>query len=175
MFIFLECQVLRNIKRYICIVIKENRLYIEWNLLEKSVKRLFCCTVSILQVYLTYLCSLTFWALEHIFLEKEFLKIISFFLNPFSLTTFHAYVDRNQSNMCFCFITKHVTTIVACRLSKREIQYFRNTQNIKKWSDFFYTKIDGHKLNILNSYYTVGPIKLWRRRPKFEFVSCLLD
>ena len=32
------------------------RIYIlEWNLLEKSVKRPFCCTVSILQVYFTYL------------------------------------------------------------------------------------------------------------------------
>ena len=30
-------------------VFKEKRLYIEWNLLEKSVKRPFCCTVSILQ------------------------------------------------------------------------------------------------------------------------------
>ena len=39
---------------------KENRLYIEWNLLEKSVKRPFCCNVSILQVYFTYLCCITF-------------------------------------------------------------------------------------------------------------------
>ena len=28
---------------------------LEWNLIEKSVKRPFCCTVSILQVYFTYL------------------------------------------------------------------------------------------------------------------------
>ena len=27
---------------------------LEWNLLEKSVKRPFCCTVSILQVYFTF-------------------------------------------------------------------------------------------------------------------------
>jgi len=27
---------------------------LEWNLLEKSVKRPLCCTVSILQVYFTY-------------------------------------------------------------------------------------------------------------------------
>jgi len=47
---------------------------LEWNLLEKSVKRPFCCTVSILQVYFTYLCYITFWALEHYF--KENLKII---------------------------------------------------------------------------------------------------
>ena len=32
-----------------CTQTKENRLYIEWNLLEKSVKRPLCCTVSILQ------------------------------------------------------------------------------------------------------------------------------
>ena len=47
---------------------------LEWNLLEKSVKRPFCCTVSILQVYFTYLCYLTFWALEHHFIEN--LKLI---------------------------------------------------------------------------------------------------
>jgi len=29
---------------------------LEWNLLEKSVKQPFCCTVSILQVYFKYLC-----------------------------------------------------------------------------------------------------------------------
>ena len=45
----------------------------ERNLLEKSVKRPFCCTVSILQVYGTYL-YITFWALEHHFIEN--LKLI---------------------------------------------------------------------------------------------------
>ena len=35
--------------------VKTKRIeYIERNLLEKSVKRPFCCTVSILQMYLTY-------------------------------------------------------------------------------------------------------------------------
>jgi len=43
---------------------------LEGNLLEKSVKRPFCCTVSILQVYLTYLCYITFWALEYHFIEN---------------------------------------------------------------------------------------------------------
>ena len=43
---------------------------LEWNLLEKSVKRPFCCTVSILQVYFTYLRYITFWALEHHFIEN---------------------------------------------------------------------------------------------------------
>ena len=44
---------------------------LEWNLLEKSVKRSFCCTaVSILQVYFSYLCYITFWALEYHFIEK---------------------------------------------------------------------------------------------------------
>ena len=43
---------------------------LEWNLVEKSVKRPFCCTVSILQVYFTYLCCITFWALEYHFIEN---------------------------------------------------------------------------------------------------------
>jgi len=47
---------------------------LEGNLLEKSVKRPFCCTVSILQVYFTYLCYITFWALEQHFIEN--LKLI---------------------------------------------------------------------------------------------------
>ena len=47
---------------------------LERNLLEKSVKRPFCCTVSILQVYFTYLCYITFWALEYHFIEN--LKLI---------------------------------------------------------------------------------------------------
>ena len=44
--------------------------YIERNLPEKSVKRPFCCTVSIPQVYFTYLCYITFWALEYHFIEN---------------------------------------------------------------------------------------------------------
>ena len=47
---------------------------LEWSLLEKSVKRPFCCTVSRLLVYFTYLCYITFWALEHDFIEN--LKLI---------------------------------------------------------------------------------------------------
>ena len=43
---------------------------LEWNSLEKSVKRPFCCTVSILQVYFTYLRYKIFWALEHHFIEN---------------------------------------------------------------------------------------------------------
>ena len=42
--------------------------------MEKSVKRPFCCPVSILQVYFTYLCYITFWALEHHCIEN--LKLI---------------------------------------------------------------------------------------------------
>ena len=38
--------------------------------MEKSVKRPFCCTVSILQVYLPYLCYITCWALEYPFIEN---------------------------------------------------------------------------------------------------------
>ena len=47
---------------------------LEWNLLEKSVKRPFCCTFSILQVYFTYFCYITFWALVLNFIEN--LKLI---------------------------------------------------------------------------------------------------
>jgi len=43
---------------------------LEWNLLEKCVKRPFCCTVSILHVCFTYLCYITFWALEHHLIEN---------------------------------------------------------------------------------------------------------
>ena len=43
---------------------------LEGNLLEKSVKRPFCCTVFILEVYFTYLCYITFWALEYHFIEN---------------------------------------------------------------------------------------------------------
>ena len=43
---------------------------LEGKLLEKSVKRPICCTVSILQVYFSYLCYITFWALEHHFIEN---------------------------------------------------------------------------------------------------------
>jgi len=43
---------------------------LEGNLLEKSVKRPFCCPVSILQVYFTYLCYITFWAREYHFIEN---------------------------------------------------------------------------------------------------------
>ena len=38
--------------------------------MEKSVKRPFCCTVSILQVYFTYLCYITCWALEYHYIEN---------------------------------------------------------------------------------------------------------
>ena len=45
-------------------------VYIERNLQEKSVKRPFCCTVSILQVYFTYLCYITCWVREYHFIEN---------------------------------------------------------------------------------------------------------
>ena len=53
---------------------KENRIYIRVEFTRKSVKRPFCCTVSILQVYFTKLRYITFWALEHYFIEN--LKLI---------------------------------------------------------------------------------------------------
>jgi len=48
---------------------KENRIYIRVEFTRKSVKRPFCCTVSILQVYFTKLRYITFWALEHYTLQ----------------------------------------------------------------------------------------------------------
>ena len=47
---------------------------LEGYLLEKSAKRPFCFGVSILQVYFTYLCYITFWVLEYHFIEN--LKLI---------------------------------------------------------------------------------------------------
>ena len=40
----------------------------------KSVKPPFCFTVTMLQAYVAYLCYTTFWTLEHLFMEKSFLK-----------------------------------------------------------------------------------------------------
>ena len=51
------------------IISKENRIYIRVEFNRKSVKRPFGCTVSILQVYFTYLCYITFRGLEHHFIE----------------------------------------------------------------------------------------------------------
>ena len=48
---------------------------LEGSILEKSVKRPFCCTVSILQVYFTYLCYITFWALEYKFYRKSKINV----------------------------------------------------------------------------------------------------
>ena len=111
---------------------KENRLYIEWNLLEKNVKWPFCCTVSILKVYFTYfvLCNL---------------------LGPGTYFPSKRGNQRGKSNIL-------------------------EILKISKYGPTFLTpKLNGHKLNILNSYFTVGPINFWRRRPKFEYVACLLD
>ena len=55
--------------------LKRKEYILEWNLLEKSVIRLFCCTVSILQVYFTYLRYKIFWALEHHFIENLEFKL----------------------------------------------------------------------------------------------------
>ena len=56
-------------KKFHSIIDKENRIYIRGELLEKIVK-----IVSILQLYYTYLCYITFWALEYHFIEN--LKLI---------------------------------------------------------------------------------------------------
>ena len=55
--------------------IKENRIYIRGEFTRKSVKRPFCCPVSIRQVYFTYVCFITFWALEHHFYRKSQINI----------------------------------------------------------------------------------------------------
>ena len=50
--------------------VKENRIYIRGEFTRKKCKMPFCCTVSILQVYFTYLCYITFWALQYHFIEN---------------------------------------------------------------------------------------------------------
>ena len=60
---------------------------LEGNLLEKSVKRPFCCTVSILQVYFTYLRYVTFWTLEHHIIEN--LKLILIRKPNYEIGWFH--------------------------------------------------------------------------------------
>jgi len=63
-------------KFYFCVYLSDQnpKRILEWNLLEKTVERPFCCTVFILQVYFTYLCFITFWALDHHFIKN--LKLI---------------------------------------------------------------------------------------------------
>ena len=64
-----------------------HRKYIERNLLEKSVKRPFCCTVSILQVYFTFLCYITCWALEYHFIENlKLFDQLSFHIDSMTFT-----------------------------------------------------------------------------------------
>ena len=65
-----------NCGKEIGLLAKRIEYILKWNLLETSVKRRFCCTVSIQKVYFTYLCYITFWALEHHFIEnlKSILK-----------------------------------------------------------------------------------------------------
>ena len=65
---------------------------LEWNLQEKSVKRPFCCTVSILQVYFTNLCYIPCWTLEYHFIEKlklmlkenQIMKLAGFIIDQWS-------------------------------------------------------------------------------------------
>jgi len=59
-----------NLKGLNSILSKPKRIYIRVEFTRKSVKRPFCCTVSILQVYFTYFCYITFLALEHHFIEN---------------------------------------------------------------------------------------------------------
>ena len=49
---------LYGLKWYFCELGKENRIYIRGEFTRKSVKRPFCCTVSILQVYIFMLYNL---------------------------------------------------------------------------------------------------------------------
>ena len=77
MIVLYLCAQFAELFTYNCLLIltigKENRIYIRvefTKLLEKSVKRPFCCTVFILQVYFTYLCYIFFWALEYHFIEN---------------------------------------------------------------------------------------------------------
>jgi len=56
--IFLK--VVSKVAFFVCDPVKSKRIeyILEWNLLERSIKRPLCCNVSILQVYFTYLCLL---------------------------------------------------------------------------------------------------------------------
>ena len=54
---------------YISISSIENRIYRE-EFTRKKCKTALGCTVSILQVYFTYLCYITCWALEYHFIEN---------------------------------------------------------------------------------------------------------
>ena len=60
-----------GLKRHTLLEIRPQRIeYVERNLQEKSVKRQFWCTVSILQVYFRYLCYITCWALEYHYIKN---------------------------------------------------------------------------------------------------------
>ena len=49
-------------------ITKENRIFIKEEFtIEKSIKRPFCCTVT---AGVLHLCYITFWALEHHFIEN---------------------------------------------------------------------------------------------------------
>ena len=57
---------------FVCLVYnqREQNIYQRGIYQKKSVNLPFCCTVSILQVYFTYLRYITFWALEFHFIEN---------------------------------------------------------------------------------------------------------
>ena len=53
---------------------KENRIYIRGEFTKKKCKTAILLYCSILQVYFTYLCYITIWALEYHYIEN--LKLI---------------------------------------------------------------------------------------------------
>ena len=80
--------------------------------MEKSVKRPFCCTVSILQVYFTYLCYITWWALEYHFIEN--LKLL---LMPSTLQTM-IFRYNYKSNDVFINLIHYKVYLTALKYSK---------------------------------------------------------
>ena len=71
-----------NLKVLICSEKKRIEYILEWNLIEKSVKRPFCCTVSILQLYFTYLGpGLSFYRKSKIIIKRKPNYEIGWFYN----------------------------------------------------------------------------------------------
>ena len=89
---------------------------LELNLLEKNVKRPFCCTVSILQVYFTYLCYIIFWALEYHFIENLKLILKENQIMPFTFQTMISVISINQM-MFFIHLINYLTALKNSKLN----------------------------------------------------------
>ena len=93
LYLYFACLIFCLAVRYANI---ENRIYIRG---EFTRKKPFCCTVSILQVYFTHWCYITFWALEYLFIENKFLENYLIFFKSIHLTTCHAFPSSFQQKL----------------------------------------------------------------------------